>query len=246
MRTFGLIGKHLTHSFSPAYFANKFEKEGIANCIYKLFPLSTIDAFKRLIEEEQLAGLNVTIPYKTAVIPFLDALSPQVRAIGAVNTITFDNGKLTGHNTDVHGFQRSLEKRLTKAQREGKALVLGTGGASKAVAYALEQLGIQYKMVSRQPKDGQLTYDAISAAMMKEHLVVINTTPLGMSPHTETYPALPYEGMSSQHLLYDLVYNPEETQFMKKGNAQGADTINGLEMLYLQAEKAWAIWNKKA
>jgi len=245
MRTFGLIGKHLTHSFSPAYFAGKFEKEGITDCCYQLFPLSNIEAFELLIKEEQLAGLNVTIPYKTAIMPFLDALSPQATAIGAVNTINFEDGKLIGHNTDVYGFQTSLEKQLTAQQRKAKALVLGTGGASKAVVYALESLGMAYTMVSRSPKKGMLDYEAIKATILEEHLVIINTTPLGMTPEIESYPQLPYEAMNDQHLLYDLVYNPAETQFMKKGKAQGAATVNGLEMLHLQAEKAWAIWNKK-
>jgi len=207
--------------------------------------LSNIEAFELLIKEEQLAGLNVTIPYKTAIMPFLDALSPQATAIGAVNTINFEDGKLIGHNTDVYGFQTSLEKQLTAQQRKAKALVLGTGGASKAVVYALESLGMAYTMVSRSPKKGMLDYEAIKATILEEHLVIINTTPLGMTPEIESYPQLPYEAMNDQHLLYDLVYNPAETQFMKKGKAQGAATVNGLEMLHLQAEKAWAIWNKK-
>ena len=243
MKRFGLIGRHLQHSFSPAYFAHKFKQEGILDCAYELFPLAQIEDFKTLLQKDlNLAGLNVTIPYKQAIIPFLDALSPQALQIGAVNTIQFIEGKLIGHNTDVYGFQTSLEKILSAAQFHSKALILGTGGASKAVVYALHQLNIPYQYVSRTPNNDALSYEMLSPELMQDHLIIINTTPLGMSPNIETCPLLPYSSIGQAHVLFDLVYNPEQTLFMKKGVEQGAKTINGLEMLHLQAEKAWNIW----
>lgn len=243
MKTFGLIGRHLQHSFSPAYFANKFEQEAISDCVYKLFPLAQIKDFKGLLQKNlNLAGLNVTIPYKQAIIPFLDALSPQAAQIGAVNTIQFMEGKLIGHNTDVYGFQTSLEQKLRPTPFDSKALILGTGGASKAVAYALENMGIAYQYVSRKKTLHALCYELISPELLQEYLIIINTTPLGMSPNIETCPLLPYTEIGSKHILFDLVYNPRQTLFLKKGLEQGAQTINGLEMLHLQAEKAWNIW----
>lgn len=245
MKTFGLIGRHLQHSFSPAYFAEKFAKEGIENCAYELFPLEEIGELEALLKEKNhWGGLNVTIPYKTDVIPFLDELSPQAKAIGAVNTIQFLEGKRIGHNTDVYGFQVALEEQLTTAQRNSRALVLGTGGASKAVVYALKNLNIPYQYVSRTATKDYWTYSDLTAERLREHLILINTTPLGMSPNSNTCPDLDYEALSDAHLLFDLVYNPEETLFMQRGRAVGAAAINGLKMLHLQAEKAWAIWNK--
>jgi shikimate dehydrogenase len=243
MNTYGLIGKDLNHSFSPSYFANKFKEEGIDNCVYQLFPLSQIEDFKKLLRtQSNLQGLNVTIPYKTAIIPFLDELSPQAMAIGAVNTIKFDNDKLIGHNTDVYGFQTSLEAGLSLKQGQSKALILGTGGASKAVAYALKELNIRYQYVSRTASKGILNYENLNGVTINEHLIIINTTPLGMYPNVNHCPDLPYEAIQEKHLLYDLVYNPKETLFIKKGKSNKATTINGLKMLHLQAEKAWKIW----
>lgn len=243
MKTFGLIGQHLQHSFSPTYFANKFKQEGILDCAYELFPLAQIEDFKTLLQKNlNLAGLNVTIPYKQAIIPFLDALSPQALQIGAVNTIQFVDGKLIGHNTDVYGFQTSLEKALNAAQLSSRALILGTGGASKAVASALQQMGIAYQYVSRIASKEALSYEILSPELVQKHLIIINTTPLGMSPDVETCPILPYTAIGQKHILFDLVYNPKQTLFLKKGAEQGAKTINGLEMLHLQADKAWNIW----
>lgn len=247
MRTFGLIGRHLQHSFSPTYFANKFKQEGICDCMYQLFPLDQIEAFPSLIQQgTNWAGLNVTIPYKQSIIPFLDQLSPQAAKIGAVNTIQFVEGQLIGHNTDVYGFQTSLNKRLTTQQRNSKALILGTGGASKAVAYALQQMNISYEYVSRSNPKNTFRYEMISPSLLKEYLIIINTTPLGMSPNIETCPLLPYNALGQKHILFDLVYNPEQTLFLKKGSLQGANTLNGLEMLHLQAEKAWSIWTNSS
>lgn len=243
MKTFGLIGRHLQHSFSPTYFENKFKQEGIIDCSYQLFPLDQIEAFTNLMQKDRdWAGLNVTIPYKQAIIPFLDQLSPQAAKIGAVNTIQFLEGQLIGHNTDVYGFQTSLNKALTTQQRASKALILGTGGASKAVAFALQQMNISYKYVSRSIQKDTFSYETISPNLLEEYLIIINTTPLGMSPNVETCPLLPYKAIGKKHILFDLVYNPEQTLFMKKGAEQGAKTLNGLEMLHLQAEKAWSIW----
>ncbi|MBL4648438.1 MAG: shikimate dehydrogenase [Aureispira sp.] len=243
MKQFGLIGRHLQHSFSPAYFANKFKQEGIHGCAYDLFPLAQIEDFKTLLQKDfNLAGLNVTIPYKQAIIPFLDDLSPQALQIGAVNTIQFVEGKLIGHNTDVYGFQTSLEKRLSSTQFHSKALVLDIGGASKAVVYALQEMNISCQYVSRVSTDNALSYEMLSPELIQKHLIIINTTPLGMSPNIETCPSLPYTAIGQEHILFDLVYNPKQTLFMQKGAEQGAKTINGLEMLHLQAEKAWTIW----
>lgn len=243
MRTFGLIGQHLQHSFSPAYFAHKFEQEAILDCVYKLFPLAQIEDFRLLLQKDlNLAGLNVTIPYKQAIIPFLDDLSPQALEIGAVNTIQFVKGKLIGHNTDVYGFQTSLEQALSPVHLHSKALILGTGGASKAVAYALQKMNIAYQYVSRVSTKQALSYTMLSPEVIQEHSIIINTTPLGMSPSVKTCPKLPYIALEPKHILFDLVYNPEQTLFLKRGIEQGAKTINGLEMLHLQAEKAWDIW----
>jgi shikimate dehydrogenase len=243
MKRFGLIGRHLQHSFSPAYFANKFKQEGILGCAYDLFPLAQIEDFKSLLQKNlNLAGLNVTIPYKQAIIPFLDDLSPQALQIGAVNTIQFVEGQLIGHNTDVYGFQTSLEKALSSTQFNSKALVLGTGGASKAVVYALQEMNIPYQYVSRVSTADALSYEILSPKLVQNHLIIINTTPLGMSPNIESCPFLPYAAIGQAHILFDLVYNPKQTLFMKRGAEQGAKTINGLEMLHLQAEKAWNIW----
>lgn len=243
MKTFGLIGRHLTHSFSPTYFQEKFEKEGIKNCQYLLFPLADISEVQALLQKEKnLNGLNITIPYKTAIIPFLDELSPAAQQVGAVNTIEFKDGKRIGHNTDIIGFQRSIERYLTPKLRASKALVLGTGGASKAVLYVLKELGIACELVSRTKNEGFL-YQDINKAILEEYLILINTTPLGMYPDIESCALIPYEMITSEHLLFDLVYNPLQTVFMKHGRDKGAVVINGLEMLEQQAEKAWEIWN---
>lgn len=243
MRVYGLIGKSLQHSFSPKFFAEKFKREGILDCVYQTFPLEKIEDFEQLLQKEKnLQGLNVTIPYKTQIIPYLDELSPQAKTIGAVNVIQFKNNKKIGHNTDVYGFQASLEKNLSSEQKKSKALVLGTGGAAKAVVYALELLGIPYQLVSRNEDKG-CSYEDLNTDFIKKHLLIVNTTPLGMFPNVNTCPPILYDAVGNKHLLFDLVYNPLETFFLLEGKKRGARTVNGLEMLHLQAEKAWEIWN---
>ncbi len=242
MKVYGLIGYPLSHSFSKGFFAEKFQREGIQQCVYENFPIPTIADFPGLLQAQpQLSGLNVTIPYKEAILPFLDELSPAAAKIKAVNCIRFHDGRKTGYNTDVIGFKKSL---LTFLQpHHTRALVLGTGGAAKAVMYVLEELGIAYTLVSRTAADGVVTYASLDAAMMAAHTLIVNTSPLGMYPDVDKAPPLPYECLSSQHLLYDLIYNPEKTLFLQKGAARGAAVKNGHEMLILQAEASWDIWN---
>ena len=239
-RKFGLIGYPLTHSFSPGYFARKFTEEEIADAQYDLYPLSQIDEFTSL---KDIVGLNVTIPYKEQVIPYLDELSDEAKSIGAVNTIHFIDGKKVGYNTDVIGFKDSLEPLLNK-EKETSALVLGTGGAAKAVWYVLEQLKIPFYKVSR--TKGDISYADITSELIRSSHLIVNTTPLGMSPNIDAAPELPYDALSSQHLLYDLIYNPEKTLFLKQGEIHQARIKNGLEMLILQAEASWKIWNTKS
>jgi shikimate dehydrogenase len=247
MNLFGLIGYPLTHSFSKKYFTEKFEKEGIKDCKYDLFEIKDIQDFRSILKSNpELNGLNVTIPHKEAVMQFLDELDEPVKKIKAVNVIKIQNGKLKGYNSDYHGFRRSLENFLAEGKTttsEIKALVLGTGGASKAVKAALEDLNISYKTVSRNKGQADLTYSEIDKEVIATYKLIINTTPLGMYPSLDASPDLPYDKMNKDYFLFDLVYNPEETLFMKKGKAQGARTKNGMEMLILQAEKAWSIWN---
>ncbi|MEQ8705897.1 MAG: shikimate dehydrogenase [Phaeodactylibacter sp.] len=245
-RLFGLIGYPLSHSFSKKYFSEKFEQESITGACYELFPIPEIEDLSVLLAQHpNLAGLNVTIPYKQAVLPYLDTLSPGAAAVGAVNTIRCTAGKLEGFNTDVIGFETSLRSWLEDA-RGGwsgmKALVLGTGGAAKAVAFVLDRLGIPFQWVSRTAGPNRLSYRQITSEVLSAHHLLINTTPLGMSPHTGSKPDLPYNALSSAHYLYDLVYNPAVTAFMQAGRHQGATVKNGLEMLHGQAEAAWRIW----
>lgn len=238
---YGLIGYPLLHSFSPGYFKEKFAKAEI-DAVYRLFPLANIKKLPQLLAKyPSLSGLNVTIPYKEQVIPFLDDIDNAAKAIGAVNCIKISNGKLKGYNTDVIGFEHSLVPLLQP--QHTKALVLGTGGAAKAVAYVLGKLNINYQLVSSSDKTGTIAYRDISTDTIEEHKLIINTTPLGMHPNTDACPDIPYSALGETHLLYDLIYNPEETTFLKKGNAQGATTKNGYEMLVLQAEASWDIWN---
>ena len=247
MKKYGLIGFPLGHSFSRNYFNNKFADEKI-DAEYVNFEIPSIQDFRRVIEENpNIYGLNVTIPYKQQVIPYLDELDADAEEIGAVNVIKFireagQKLKLVGYNSDVVGFMGSIKPLLKPHHRE--ALILGTGGASKAIVYGLRKLGISSVFVSRTKKEGMLTYDELMPEIVQEFTVIINCTPVGMFPHTDACPALPYECLTGKHLLFDLIYNPEETLFMKKGAAQGAITKNGLEMLLLQAIGAWSIWNK--
>lgn len=243
MRKFGLIGYPLSHSFSEKYFAQKFEREGITGCSYELFPLENIEDVRLLFEvQKDLRGLNVTIPYKESVIEYLDGLDPIAQKIGAVNCIRIDEIQRIGFNTDHAGFRDALKPLLLR--QHTRALVLGTGGASKAVLYALQELGITTTIVSRTAGKYAISYADITAEMMRAHTLIINTTPLGMHPHVEDFPPLPYEHISPDHLLFDLIYNPAETVFMQKGRAQGAKVSNGYTMLQLQAEYAWDIWNE--
>ncbi len=243
---FGLIGYPLSHSFSKKYFSDKFLKEGISDCYYELFPLNDIAEFPALIKKHpNLKGLNVTLPYKELVIPFLDKLDESAAAIGAVNTIKIDSGKLSGYNTDAYGFEKSLTDFIKKNQSKPiqKALVLGTGGASKAVTYVLKKLNIFYLTISRNPEKGDLTYDDLDQNIISNTQLIVNTTPLGMAPKKDTFPMIKYEWLDSNHFLFDLVYNPEKTVFLTRGKNQGCSVMNGLPMLHLQAEKAWEIWN---
>ena len=242
----GLIGYPLSHSFSKGYFGKKFEQLGLsATHSYENFPLPSIDDFPALLQQDpQLTVLNVTIPYKQAVIPYLDELSSGASSIGAVNTIVFTEGKRIGYNTDVIGFGDTLKEFLAKTGGSSKgALILGTGGAAKAIAWVLEQQFIPFHYVSRRFREGVLTYEELSEERMASVDLIINTTPLGTSPDVDTFPNIPYHCLQSQHRLYDLVYNPEETRFLALGKAEGAAIINGLPMLHGQAEAAWDIWN---
>ncbi|HHT99696.1 MAG TPA: shikimate dehydrogenase [Bacteroidales bacterium] len=246
MRTFGIIGYPLKQTFSPTYFGEKFSKEGI-DARYLTYPLSSITEFKGLLEQHPyIAGLNVTIPYKEQVIPYLDELDSEAAKIGAVNVIKFtregDKLHLKGYNSDVKGFLDSL-KPMMKSWHT-KALILGTGGASKAVAHALAREGILYRFVSRNPKSSaEVSYADLNPEIISEYKLIINTTPLGMYPNSDSAPDIPYEGIGEKHLAYDVVYNPDTTLFLKKAQENGAQIKNGLDMLYLQAEEAWRIWN---
>ena len=247
MKKFGIIGYPLGHSFSPGYFNEKFENEGI-DAHYDKYELPVITDLQAVIDyTPDLCGFNVTIPYKEKVMSYLDSVSPEARAIGAVNVVKIsrkDGNKpyLEGYNSDVIGFMRSIQPLLDNQHK--KALILGTGGASKAVNYGLHQFGIETVLVSRSQKDKTIQYQQITPEMLAEYTVIVNCTPCGMAPHFNECPDIPYEALSKQHLLYDLIYNPDETLFLKKGKAQGALTKNGLEMLLLQAEAGWEIWNK--
>lgn len=245
MRQFGLIGYPLAHSFSASFFSEKFKQEGI-DAEYRNFPLERIEAFKTLIKiENALLGLNVTVPYKQEIIPFLDSLSPTAAAIQAVNTISLkrdqDRLKLVGDNTDVIGFRRSLDQH--RKPHHTSALVLGTGGSSKAVCFVLEQLAIPYTSVSRLAGDRRISYENLSNELVINSTLIINTTPLGMHPKVDTFPPIPYESLSDRHLLFDLVYNPAKTAFLSRGEQQGAHIVNGHDMLIFQAEASWEIWN---
>ena len=242
MKNFGLLGKNIDYSFSRGYFKDKFETNKL-DCTYNNFDLDKIEDFESLkTSETQLSGLNVTIPYKQVVIPYLDAIDSEAQEIGAVNTIKIENGKLTGYNTDYFGFENSLKPHLKSHHK--KALILGTGGASKAVAFALKKMDIHFEYVSRTASSTvKYTYESLAAEGIEDYQIIINCTPLGTFPDITKCPAIPYEQITSDYLLFDLIYNPEETLFLKNGKAKNASTLNGLEMLRLQAEKSWEIWN---
>jgi len=252
-KKYGLIGKNISYSFSKKYFTEKFSQDVFEDCVYENFDIQSIEEFPNILKNNpDLKGLNVTIPYKEAIIPYMDTLSDKAFRIGAVNVIRFTKkGNLKGYNSDWYGFKKSLEPLLQPHHK--KALILGTGGAAKAVAFALEQLGILYTYVSREATDksdsklakqNSIDYNRINATSFDNYQIIINCTPLGTSPNTKEFPPIPYEFFTKNHIAFDLIYNPEETQFLKKAKKKGATIKNGYEMLVFQAEKAWKIWNK--
>jgi shikimate dehydrogenase len=243
MNLYGLIGYPLTHSFSKKYFTEKFEKEKIADSRYELFEIKEAAQVMEIIKNNpNLRGLNVTIPHKENIIQYLDEIDPAAKEIAAVNVIKIINGKLKGFNSDFYGFRQSLLNFIGK-EKNMKALILGTGGAAKATKAALTDLKIPYHFVSRNKNDNNFSYEELNDKIFAEYKLIINTSPLGMYPKIDTCPEIPYQYLGPNHFLFDLVYNPEETLFMKKGKEKGAQVKNGLEMLHLQAEKAWEIWN---
>ena len=242
MDKYGIIGNPLGHSFSKGFFTEKFVREGI-DAQYLNFRILEIKELMNVLKENpELRGLNVTLPYKTEVIPFLDELSDEAREIGAVNVIQIRKGHLKGFNSDIIGFTRSIQPLLKPHHR--KALIMGTGGASRAIRVGLTRLGLEWKYVSRTPHEGMITYKDITSETFKEYEVIVNCSPVGMFPKVDECPAIPYEYLTPNNLLYDLVYNPETTLFMKKGALQGSVVKNGLEMLYLQAIASWEFWNE--
>ncbi len=244
-KLYGLIGFPLSHSFSGKYFDDKFKREGITDCEYRLFEIESIEKVRELFDREELRGFNVTIPYKHEIIPFLDELDHSAEKVGAVNVVKiFSDGRRKGYNSDYYGFRTSLENWLP-SEREWQALVLGTGGAARAVWAVLDDLSIPFLKVSRHKAKGDITYEDLikNHEIFKAYSLIINTTPLGMSPHTESRPQLPYDQLNADCYLFDLIYNPSITVFMTEGSKRGAKVKNGLEMLELQAEKSWEIWN---
>jgi shikimate dehydrogenase len=263
MKHYGLIGFPLSHSFSKKYFTEKFANENIADCSYEIYPLEDINDLGDLLHNNpEICGLNVTIPHKVNVLEMLDWIQPDAKGAGAVNCIRITSEspvlaafsgevgikghdfRLEGYNTDIHGFEMSLAPLLTP--EHDRALILGDGGAAKAVKCVLDNKGITHKSVTRKPVEGNIQFKYLTAKHISDHKLIINTTPVGTFPDVDECPPIPYDAITSDHLLYDLIYNPEETLFLKKGAAQGAATKNGYEMLVLQAEKAWEIWTSKA
>jgi len=244
MRLFGLIGYPLSHSFSKKYFTEKFEKEGITDCRYETFSIPSIDELSDIVKANpDLCGLNVTIPYKEEVLSYLDAKSELVNKIHTCNCIKISEGTLTGYKTDAPAFEKSLKEKLQPHHK--KALILGTGGAAKAVEFSLRQLKISYKNVSRKPSAKSFSYEQLTDQLMQEYTLIINATPLGMYPNIVEAPQIPYHALNEKHYLFDLIYNPEKTLFLQKGEKQGAAIKNGYEMLVLQAEESWKIWNEE-
>lgn len=244
-KKFGLIGSTVSHSFSKAYFDEKFFNEGLRDYHYDLYPLQNVDELKTLLKENpDLYGLNVTIPYKEQVLKFLNDIDPFAKTIGAVNVIKIKNGKLKGFNTDSDAFLESVDKWFPKTE-DSRALILGTGGSSKAVQFALKKLNIAFKLVSRGKTLGDYTYEDLekNPTLISTSNLIINTTPLGMTPNMNAMPPIDYELLGASHFVYDLIYNPARTKFLQKAEMRGTTIKNGLEMLHIQAEKAWAIWN---
>lgn len=244
MRKFGLVGKTLDHSFSKQFFTSKFQQEGIDAC-YENIELQSISEIKEVFNSQAYSGLNVTIPYKTAIIPFLDDLSEEARSIGAVNVVVFKDGKAIGHNTDAFGFHQSIKPFLTNLHE--RALIIGTGGASKAVAHVFQSIGLDVIYISRTPDtENQFPYSAINEHMLRACKVIVNCTPIGTFPAVDVCFPFPFEFLTKDHFCIDLIYNPEETLFLKQSKAQGATILNGFSMLKEQALKAWSIWNQEA
>lgn len=243
MRRYGLIGRPLAHSFSQRYFERKFAREHIADAEYRLYELADAADVEELLSSlPDLCGLNVTIPYKQAILPYLDSLSSEAEAIGAVNCIDIRHGRMTGYNTDIEGIRSTLAA-LTAARMPQAALVLGSGGASHAVQFVLAQWDIPYSLVSRDAAKGNLTYGDIDAGVMRSHDLIINATPVGMWPSVDEAPQLPYDLLIRNHIVFDLIYNPEQTSFMRLAAERGATVAGGMEMLAVQAEASWRIWN---
>mgnify|MGYP001290877521 CR=1 FL=1 len=237
MRTYALIGKSLSHSFSEKYFADKFIEKNILDVEYCNLEIDDISEIKEKIINHNLLGFNVTIPYKSSIIPYLDFLDNETKKIGSVNTVKVSNGNLYGYNTDIIGFEKSL---IPLLENKKTSLILGSGGASKSIQFVLKKLNIQFKIVSRR---SDFDYHNITEDLIKESDIIINTTPLGTHPNINSYPEIPYKYLNSKHLLYDLVYNPELSQFLKFGKKYGTQIKNGLEMLQIQADESWKIWN---
>jgi shikimate dehydrogenase len=246
MRKFGLIGYPLGHSFSKKYFTEKFNTEHISDCSYENYPLKSLDEFRELVaSDDELCGLNITIPYKSEIIRFLDVIEPEADQIGAVNVMKIRRPdgkiKLFGYNSDITGIRDTLVPFMSENVRN--ALVLGTGGSSRAVCHVLKEFGLKVDLVSRDRKPGVLVYSDIDSGIIDRTQLIINTTPLGMFPNTESKPDLNYRRLNSKHILFDLIYNPEFTSFLRRGSEQGCSIISGIKMLHSQAEKAWEIWN---
>lgn len=241
MRHYGLIGRKLGHSFSAKFFTAKFQSEGV-DADYQLYELESIGLLPKLMADYRLDGFNVTIPYKESIMPYLDELTTEAREVGAVNCVAYRDGKLVGHNTDITGIEASLH--WLDLSEQCKALVLGSGGASKAVQYVLRKLGIEYMVVSREKSRGDITYDELSHEIIASHHLIINTTPLGMHPDVESTPDIDYTALTSSHRMFDLVYNPATTEFLRRSKEQGAMTMGGIMMLQTQAIASWHFWNK--
>ena len=245
IKLFGLIGRNIDYSFSRKYFSEKFKKNNLNDCVYLNYDLKEINDFNKIINKNpSLKGLNVTIPYKKTIIPFLDELSDEAKAINAVNTIVFESsGRKIGHNTDYLGFNKALKEKCKS--RPENALILGSGGASEAVKYVLNKIGCDFKIVSRHPDKNQIGYFQITKEIIKKTNLIINTTPVGTYPKINEAPNIPYKYLDSEHLLFDLIYNPRETEFLKRGKTNGCRITNGYKMLEYQAEKSWGLWSKK-
>lgn len=244
MNLYALIGYPLGHSFSKKYFTDKFEREGLEDCFFELFPIEKIELFEQLLEDHpDLKGLAVTIPYKQTVIPFLNECSDETFKIGAVNCIKFSEGRLIGYNSDAFGFEQSFAPLLQP--HHTKALVLGTGGSSKAVTYILSKINIPFLSVSRTPKEDEIGYSSITENLLKEYTIIINCSPVGMTPNDDQMPNLPYQFIDAKHYCYDLIYTPAETTFLRLAKEKGAVVKNGYDMLVIQAEENWKIWNEK-